>query len=244
VTANQGRTPVQHDYLAVIALVEHANVAKSCRVVGVEFAAGLLEPAHGDLAHLPAAGGIDQHAHRDPGAAPLRQRVDEPLPEHAVLPQVRLEMNRPRCPADLVEHDLEKSPILQNLDRVAVERGAVGQAGERRQQLGKRRVAFDAQTRIAVALDRPDDDPGKKQSAAKQRDDDSQKQIGHCNCLSCSSVTQEDCSMLSPKQEHWGPARKRIGDQMPTAQPEAAAALGVGRAARAALLMLTCAWVG
>jgi hypothetical protein len=137
-------------------------------------------------------------------AAPLRQRVDQPPPEHAVLPQERLEMNRPRCAADLLEHDFEESAILQNLDRVAVERGAEGQAGERRQQLGKRRVAFDAQARIAVALDRPDDDHGKDQGAAKQRDDDSQKQIGHCNCLSCSSVsTQEDCSMLSPKQEHW-----------------------------------------
>ena len=56
----------------MIALVEHANVAKSCRVVGVELATGVLEPAHGGLAHLLAAGGIDQHAHRDPGAAPLR----------------------------------------------------------------------------------------------------------------------------------------------------------------------------
>jgi hypothetical protein len=51
---------------------------------------------------------------------------------------------------------LEESAILQNLNGVAFERGAVGQAGERRQQLGKRRVAFDAQTRIAVTLDRPD----------------------------------------------------------------------------------------
>ena len=152
-----------------------------CRVVGVELAAGVLEPAHGGLAHLSAAGGIDQHAHRDPGAAPLRQRVDQPPPEHAVLPQERLEMNRPRRPADLLEHNLEESAILQNLDRVAFERDAVGQAGERRQQLGKRRVAFDAQTRIAVALDRPDDDHGKEQSAAEHRDDDGQNQIDHLN---------------------------------------------------------------
>jgi hypothetical protein len=36
----------------------------------------------------------------------------------------------------------------------------------------------------------------------------------------------------------------RLADrpQMPTAQPEAAAALGVGGAARAALLLLSCAW--
>ena len=96
-------------------------------------------------------------------------------------------MNRPRRPADLLEHDLEESAILQNLDRVAFERDAVGQAGERRQQLGKRRVAFDAQTRIAVALDRPDDDHGKEQSAAEHRDDDGQNQIDHLNCLTCSS---------------------------------------------------------
>ena len=185
--ADQGRTPVQHDDLAVIALVEHANVAKSFRVIGVELAAGVLEPAHGGLAHLLAAGGIDQHAHCDPGAAPLRQRVDQPPPEHAVLPQERLEMNRPRRPADLLEHDLEESAILQNLDRVAFERDAVGQAGERRQQLGKRRIAFDAQTRIAVALDRPDDDHGKDQGAAEHRDDDGQNQIDHLICLSCSS---------------------------------------------------------
>jgi hypothetical protein len=59
-------------------------------------------------------------------------------------------------PACLLEQDLEESAILQNLNGVAFEHGAVGQAGERRQQLGKRRVAFDAQMRIAVTLDGPD----------------------------------------------------------------------------------------
>jgi hypothetical protein len=48
---------------------------------------------------------------------------------------------------------LEESAILQNLNGVAFEHGAVGQAGERRQQLGKRRVAFDAQTRIGRLMD-------------------------------------------------------------------------------------------
>ena len=94
------------------------KIRKACTTIG--------QDPSGRIVISFAVGGIDQHAHRDPGAAPLRQRVDQPPPEHAVLPQKRLEVNRPRRPADLLEHNLEESAILQTLDGVAVERDAVG----------------------------------------------------------------------------------------------------------------------
>ncbi len=136
VAADQGDPAVEHHELAMIAVVEHADVAQLPRVVQRELAAGLAQAALGVVAHLLAA------AARRPARAPCtpaRRRSTSASTrrraEHALLPEKGLEVHGARGRRDLLEHGVEEGAVLEELDGVAQVDGALRQARQRRQQL-------------------------------------------------------------------------------------------------------------
>ena len=94
VAADEGDTAVEHDELAMVAFVHHADVADVPVMELHDLAAGLFICRSAAFPIFFAADGIEQHPHLNAGAGPLRQRVCDALPEHAFLPQEGLEMNR------------------------------------------------------------------------------------------------------------------------------------------------------
>jgi hypothetical protein len=152
--------------LAMVAFVEDADVADVPRMMHLERTARFPK-AHGIASHLLAAIGIDQHAHLHARAMAFQQGVDQARAQHAFLPQEGLEMHGGFRLADVVEHDVEKGAVLQQLDRVAFVDGALRQSRQRGQEVGKGCIAIDFQARIAMPSDRPDDE-------AQHDDDDRQ----------------------------------------------------------------------
>src|SRR6185437_4304742 len=99
-----------------------------------------------------------QYAHFQAGPRALGERLGQTLAQYAFRPEERLEVNGDLRRADFLEHGLEVSAVLENIDAVPVDRRAEREAGERRRQFVDRRVTLDVQVRIAVALDRPDEE--------------------------------------------------------------------------------------
>ena len=135
-------------------------------------ASGLVQLPLDGLSHFPGAGGIEQHAHLHAGATALGQRVRHALSEHALLPQIVLEMHRPLGRTDLFEEDIEIGAILDDLDRVPVDGSSERQPRQRRHQLVDWRIAFYVQIGIAMALDRPYDEREENDGSDDQRQQD------------------------------------------------------------------------
>src|SRR5690606_31264245 len=101
---------------------------------------------------------VEQDAHLRAGASPLRQRVRYALTEHALLPEEGFEVHRFSRRSDAREQHVEERAVFEYFDLIAANGCAETQTGEGRKQRIDGRIAFDAQQRIAVTLDRPDDD--------------------------------------------------------------------------------------
>jgi len=126
--AHQGDAAVEHDELAMVAVVENADVAPVPRMVQLELAARGFEPLLDVAASLLAAFAIHQHAHDHAGAAARDQCVDETPAQHAVLPQIGFEVYRSRRRLDFLEQDVEEVAVLEEFDGVARVDCAVGKA--------------------------------------------------------------------------------------------------------------------
>ena len=157
VTSNQGDAAVEHRELAMVALVEHADVRPALRMVQHELASGGGQLALDVGPHFLAAVCIDEHAHGDAGAAAFDQGIHEPPFERPCLPEEGLEVHGPRGVLDLVDQDVEERAVLEQLHPIAVVDGALGQPRQRRHQLGRRRVAIDVEHGRLVPPDRPND---------------------------------------------------------------------------------------
>src|SRR5690606_13599862 len=94
VPADERDASVDDAYLSVVALVLMTDLLQPAVVEAAHAAAGRGEPLLGRLAHSLAAERIDEEAHLDAGPRALDHDVAEPSRRLAVLPDVRLEMNR------------------------------------------------------------------------------------------------------------------------------------------------------
>ena len=94
VTADEGLAPIDDDHLAVVAVVQHADVDERPLVKQPDLAASLPHLAHGFLAGVSRAVRVQHHADLLARASALRQRVRDTLAECALLPQEGLEVHR------------------------------------------------------------------------------------------------------------------------------------------------------
>src|SRR5690606_35768845 len=110
------------------------------------------------LAHALAAERIDQQTHFDAGLRPLAHDRAEARGCLAVLPDIRLEVDRRLRIAHLVGNGVEVLAVLDQLDGIAFDQRAVRQADERRQQRVELLVGMHDEVRLSVAAQRPDDE--------------------------------------------------------------------------------------
>ena len=180
--AHECLAPVDDDELAMVAVVQHADVAEA-----FSWKSTTRHPASSICctAALPIffrARCVKQDTHLHAGAAALRQRV-APRADRAPLPSTERSRNAlsPRRRADLCEQHIEKGAVLEDFDRIARDGCAERQAGERRNQLVDRRVTFNVQVGIAVTSDRPDDEQLNDDDRNDKREyDDRHRGRSHC----------------------------------------------------------------
>ena len=122
-----------------------------------ELAPGREQPGLDVAPDFLATVAIDHHAHFDPRATALEQRIDQPLAEDALLPEKRFEMHRLLGGFDFLEQHVEKSAVLEQLHAVADVDRAVRQPGERGQLLRDGILTLDPELRGAMVPDRPND---------------------------------------------------------------------------------------
>src|SRR5688572_32530199 len=100
--ADKGDSPVDDRKLAVIPLVQDADIGEGHTMKLAELAAGLHELLLHALAHTTRSIGIEQHTDIDAGPDSLDQRLRETRAELALLPEEGLEMHRAARLADLL----------------------------------------------------------------------------------------------------------------------------------------------
>src|SRR5690606_2538558 len=98
----------------------------------------------------------------DAGPSALGHDFAEPSRRLAVLPDVRLEMNRRLGAAHLLLDGVEKGAVLDQLDRIALDQRALREADERRQERLELGVGMNDEMRLAVTAQRPDDEQQKR----------------------------------------------------------------------------------
>ena len=157
VAADEGDMAVDDRKLAVVALVQDADVGEVRAVKLAKLAAGILEPLLHVLAHPSRSIGVEQHADFDTGPGAPDHRLREARSQRALLPEKSLEMHGVARLVDLVDQGVEERAIFQHFDAVAVDDRAEREPGQRRDQLLDRRVAVDRELRVAVPLHRPDE---------------------------------------------------------------------------------------
>ena len=155
--AHERFATVDDDELAMVAVVQHADVADSRLMEEHNLASGFFHLSLARFADFLRADCVQHHTHLHACAGPLGQRVRHALAEHAFLPQESFEVHRVSADRSRPAA-LEKSAVLEHLDRIAGDRRAERQTGERRDELVDRGIALDVQLGIAMASDRPDDD--------------------------------------------------------------------------------------
>ena len=147
---------VDDDDLAMVAVVQHADVAQRSLVEERHPAAGVAHPLHDFLSGLLGALGVQQHAHLHAGPGAVDQRVGHAPAQLPVLPQEGLEMHGVAGCTDALDEHVEEGAVLVHLDLVAGHGRAQRQARQARHELVDRVVAIDLQRGVAVAADRPD----------------------------------------------------------------------------------------
>src|SRR5687767_10254782 len=128
--ADEGDSSVDDRKLAVIALVEDADIGEGRTMKLAELAAGLHELLLHVLAHSARSVGIEQHADIDAGPDSPDQRLRQARAELALLPEEGLEMHRAARLVDLLYQSVEERPILQHFDAVSLDDRAEGQPGQ------------------------------------------------------------------------------------------------------------------
>ena len=128
--ADEGDSSVDDRKLAVIPLVEDADIGEGRTMKLAELAAGLHELLLHALAHSTRSIGIEQHADIDAGPDAPDQRLRQARAELALLPEEGLEMHRAARLVDLLYQGVEERPVLQHFDAVSVDDRAEGQPGQ------------------------------------------------------------------------------------------------------------------
>jgi hypothetical protein len=176
---DERRAAVDHDDLAVVALVDDADVRERPGMEERERAAALAQPALRVAAHLLAAGRIDQHAHFHACLRAIAERLRDTPAQLAILPEKRLEMHRTLRRGDVFEQHVEEGAVLDDLHVIAGDRRAQREPGERTDQLFQRTLRFDPEVRFAVAGDRPDDEEQQEDDRDQQHDHGARDFHGH-----------------------------------------------------------------
>ena len=170
--ANESNLAVDHDELAMVAFVKDADVANVMMVELHHLASRSFHLPLDRVADLLGADGVQQHAHLHTRACPLGKHIGNALTEHTFLPQKSLEVHRVLGCTDVFHEHIEKGAVLEHLDRVARDRRAKRQTGERRNQLVDRVITLDVQVGIPMALDRPDDERERYDEGGAQRQEE------------------------------------------------------------------------
>ena len=92
-TTHEGFTPVDDDELAMVAVVQHADVAESFFMEKHDSASGFFHLSPSCLADFFRARCVKQDTHLLAGASRLRERVRHALTEHPFLPKKGFEMH-------------------------------------------------------------------------------------------------------------------------------------------------------
>src|SRR5688572_16048340 len=128
--ADEGDSAVDDRQLAVIPLVEDADIGEGHTMKLAQLAAGLHELLLHALAHATRSIGIEQHADIDAGPDAPDQRLREARAKLALLPEESLEMHRAARLADLLHQGVEERPVLQHFDAVSFDHRAESQPGQ------------------------------------------------------------------------------------------------------------------
>ena len=148
---------VDHRQLAVVAVVQHADVAQPRAVEVREPAAGVAQlrvrPRRPSCLPPRASSSTrtctPARARRQNASASRRPSTPS---FHRKVSKCTLCCRR----VDVGDQRVEEGAVLEDLDAVAGHRHAERQPGQRRQQLLDRLAALDRQLRVAVRADRPD----------------------------------------------------------------------------------------
>src|SRR6185503_5511283 len=128
--ADEGDSSVDDRQLAVIPLVEDADIGEGRTMKLADLAARLDESLLHVLAHSARSIGIEQHADIDASASAPDQRLRQTRAHLAFLPEKGLEMHRAARLVDLLDQGVEESAVLQHFDAVSVDDRAQGQPGQ------------------------------------------------------------------------------------------------------------------
>jgi hypothetical protein len=135
VAADEGFAAIDHDDLAVVAVVEYADVSERPRVKETHVAAGVTHLLRDVFADALGPLGIEQHTHLDLGARPLDQCLGQAAAELAVLPEKGLEVDGLASRADPCQQHVEESAVLEHIHPVARRRCAQREARQAGHQL-------------------------------------------------------------------------------------------------------------
>src|SRR5688572_19532555 len=142
-TTHKCFAPVDDDELAMVAVVQHADVAESLFVEKHDSAAGFFHLSRSCFAYFFGALCVKQDTHLHACPSPLRERRRHALTEHPFLPKKGFEMHRLLSGSNSLQKHVEKSAVLQNFDGIAGDGCAERQAGERRNQFIDGRTTFN-----------------------------------------------------------------------------------------------------
>src|SRR6187551_3309171 len=112
--ADERDSSVDDRKLAVIPLVEDADIGEGRTMKLAELAARMNELLLHALAHCTRSIGIEQHADIDAGPDAPDQRFRQARTELPLLPEESLEVHRAARLADLLDQRVEVRPVLQH----------------------------------------------------------------------------------------------------------------------------------
>src|SRR5690606_27491802 len=148
VSADERDPAVDDAYLSMVALVLMTDLLQPAGVEASHAAAGRREPLLGRVAHALAAERVDEEAHLDACPRALGHDVAEPSRRLAVLPDVRLEMDRRLGAAHFLLDRVEEGAVLDQLDGIALDQRSLREADERRQERLELGVRMDDEMRL------------------------------------------------------------------------------------------------
>jgi hypothetical protein len=164
--------PVNHHDLAMVPLIDDADVGERTRMEEYEPAARFVQSPLRVPAHFLAPGRIDEHTHRHACPGAFAQRRRHAFAELAFLPEKRLEVHRALRGGDVVEQRVEERPVLDDLHAVARYGRAERESRQRSNELLERAVRLDLEVGVAVSRDRPYDEEEKQDDRDQQDEND------------------------------------------------------------------------
>jgi hypothetical protein len=158
--------PVDDEDLAVIAIVDQAEVGDQDRVVPAHLRAGFLQQLESLLSELLAAAAVEHHPHLHLLARLGRQRLGHAPRELPLLAEKRLVVDGLARGGDVGEDAVPHRPVLQQLDAVAADARPLRQPRDRRDEVLEA-GRLQSQVRTPAPLHGPEDE---------QQDGDGQRQ--------------------------------------------------------------------